>query len=290
MTRKRGFTLIELLVVIAIIAILAAILFPVFAGVRERAKQTSCISNFRNEAMAVMAYTTAYDDYYPLTQYMASPQYEPPDSVAQLLIQPYMKSLQVLICPSDPTSLEQRNLDPNDDKTPGNTQAKHDLYIASRSDFGINCQYFGPLGGGPDGGIAINQSLVGAPASSIYAVESVWGRDGSGNTYGGGNYAIDPPCVTYAASQGGGSSLPPHTGHTGYYWFGGWTPSQPNAWNVFGGAWPWHGGLSGRTCDVMLADGHAKALRIEQLAAGCDVKDGWGGTIFDKNAYLWDLQ
>src|SRR5207302_2988286 len=88
--RRRGFTLIELLVVIAIIAILAAILFPVFAGVRERAKAISCLSNFRNLSMGVMQYEQAADGFYPLTQYLDNPQYEPPDSVAQLLVQPYM--------------------------------------------------------------------------------------------------------------------------------------------------------------------------------------------------------
>src|SRR5437764_5889585 len=60
--RPSGFTLIELLVVIAIIAILAAILFPVFAGVRERAKQTSCLSNTKQLAFAFYQYTQANDE------------------------------------------------------------------------------------------------------------------------------------------------------------------------------------------------------------------------------------
>ncbi len=59
--RRKGFTLIELLVVIAIIAILAAILFPVFAKARAKARQTSCLSNQRQIATAIMAYTQDYD-------------------------------------------------------------------------------------------------------------------------------------------------------------------------------------------------------------------------------------
>ena len=62
---NRGFTLIELLVVIAIIAILAAILFPVFARAREKARQTSCLSNVKELTLAMMMYTQDYDERLP---------------------------------------------------------------------------------------------------------------------------------------------------------------------------------------------------------------------------------
>src|SRR3954465_6025769 len=64
--RKRGFTLIELLVVIAIIAILAAILFPVFAQAREKARATSCLSNFKQVGLGTMMYQQDYDGFWAL--------------------------------------------------------------------------------------------------------------------------------------------------------------------------------------------------------------------------------
>ena len=65
---RRGFTLIELLVVIAIIAILAAILFPVFAKAREKARQASCLSNVKQMCLALMQYAQDYDETLPQGQ------------------------------------------------------------------------------------------------------------------------------------------------------------------------------------------------------------------------------
>ena len=64
-SRRTGFTLIELLVVIAIIAILAAILFPVFAKVREKARQTACLSNMKQLGLAFVQYSQDYDEMNP---------------------------------------------------------------------------------------------------------------------------------------------------------------------------------------------------------------------------------
>ncbi len=71
--KKRGFTLIELLVVIAIIAILAAILFPVFQKVRENARKTQCLSNEKQIGLAVLQYNQDYDEAYPMSHYNIPP-------------------------------------------------------------------------------------------------------------------------------------------------------------------------------------------------------------------------
>jgi prepilin-type N-terminal cleavage/methylation domain-containing protein/prepilin-type processing-associated H-X9-DG protein len=92
---KRGFTLIELLVVIAIIAILAAILFPVFAKAREKARQTSCLSNVKQIVLGMLQYAQDYDERMPHGYSSAAP------GPWYYLIDPYMKSTQILKCPSE---------------------------------------------------------------------------------------------------------------------------------------------------------------------------------------------
>lgn len=113
--QNKGFTLIELLVVIAIIAILAAILFPVFARARENARRSSCQSNFKQIGLGVMQYTQDYDEKYP--QYAATGanglnDWNDPAAAQNPLrdIQPYLKSTQIYVCPSARTIFNQTNL------------------------------------------------------------------------------------------------------------------------------------------------------------------------------------
>src|SRR5690606_16874149 len=96
-----AFTLIELLVVIAIIAILASILFPVFARARENARRASCQSNLKQIALAQMQYSQDYDE-----KLLRNAIYDdPPGSSSNYgtwmyVVQPYIKSVQIFTCPS----------------------------------------------------------------------------------------------------------------------------------------------------------------------------------------------
>ncbi len=94
---RGGFTLIELLVVIAIIAILAAILFPVFARAREKARQTSCLSNLKQIALATNMYAQDYNEALPPILLQSG---ENLYAVNETL-SPYMRNDQLWICPTD---------------------------------------------------------------------------------------------------------------------------------------------------------------------------------------------
>ena len=98
--RVRAFTLIELLVVIAIIAILAAILFPVFAKARERAKQTTCVSNLKQLGLAIISYADDNDDVLPQATFLYSSTPILPTALPNVL-STYTKSREVFQCPSD---------------------------------------------------------------------------------------------------------------------------------------------------------------------------------------------
>ena len=105
---KQGFTLIELLVVIAIIAILAAILFPVFAQARAAAQKTSCINNLKQLGTAAMMYATDYDEKV-IPSWL---EYQPDPGLGRTwpnIIQPYAKNKAITLCPTRETT----NQDPN---------------------------------------------------------------------------------------------------------------------------------------------------------------------------------
>lgn len=101
LARRRGFTLIELLVVIAIIAILASILFPVFARARESARQTACRSNVKQILTATQMYTDDYDEVYPIVHAVIPSTTTVIYTWAEAL-NPYVKNTQVWKCNSDP--------------------------------------------------------------------------------------------------------------------------------------------------------------------------------------------
>jgi len=276
---RRAFTLIELLVVIAVIAVLAGILFPVFARAREAARQTACASHFRQLITATLMYTQDYDGYVPYSDlWVQGSQPANGQQMAGVLLQPYLKNLQVLLCPSDPEreSARLQSVYGRPAASPDETA----WALAVRSDFGVNFQYFAPWT--TDGkGVPINMAAVRAPASTIYAADSVWVRDASGRPNGGGNWVVEPPC-RYLPD--GTDTFSPTGGNRTTY--GGWYPGQPLSWLVFGGVWPWHG----TRATVSFADGHVKSMAPTQLTAGCDPRDNFAGAITDRQAYLWDLE
>src|SRR5205807_7375581 len=104
--RSRGFTLIELLVVIAIIAILAAILFPVFAQARDKARSAACLSNAKQQALAIHMYAQDYDETFPMAYYgewSTAPQ--PKGHFPWLkVLMPYVKNKGVYTCPAFPSA------------------------------------------------------------------------------------------------------------------------------------------------------------------------------------------
>ena len=176
----RGFTLIELLVVIAIIAILAAILFPVFAKVREKARQTTCASNLKQLGLAAIQYEQDYDETLPWgwNNHVGA--------TSQYCFYPYLKSTGVYICPSNTSTAV---------AGPGTTGLTLSMdyggntagggYAAGQSDLG-------PFG--QDQGPGATQAAFNSPAATILFVEeaqNTWGHTDIVNnnffTYGGPN-------------------------------------------------------------------------------------------------------
>ena len=125
---RRGFTLIELLVVIAIIAILAAILFPVFARAREKARQTSCLSNLKQLGLGMLMYAQDYDEKFLVRYYIPDPTFS--DGVSSggytvySALLPYVKNAQIFRCPSN--------------TPPGTLRATHGGTVSFTTSYGFN--------------------------------------------------------------------------------------------------------------------------------------------------------
>ncbi len=172
-THRRGFTLIELLVVIALVAILAAILFPVFAKAREKARQSSCLSNVKQIAQALVMYTGDYEAYPMMSSVStAYPRTRWPD-----LVYPYIKNQQLFLCPSVPAHLIGKAF-------------AHDQNVRYGG-YGYNYQY---LGNSRFPWTAAD-AMIQAPSATIALADTQGVFNG-----GDGQYTLDPPLTSARGS------------------------------------------------------------------------------------------
>ena len=184
----KAFTLIELLVVIAIIAILAAILFPVFQKVRENARRTACLSNQKQIGLATLQYVQDSDETFPLLALGGTGvgTYTELNGTSRTgngiavgfadAIQPYLKSIQVLHCPDDPTPQINDPMWTNQSPYVG---AAYTSYFYNSAIGAPNMQYGGP---------ALTLASIVQPASVIIGGDADAYSSTNGYPYGNGFY------------------------------------------------------------------------------------------------------
>lgn len=263
--RNRAFTLIELLVVIAIIAILAAILFPVFAQAKVAAKKTTNLSNMKQDLTSSIMYSGDVDDTAaPLQESQGgyndvfAPNPELLVKNRGQLIQPYMKNYELLRDPLDPHS------DATTTAAGATTQIGKEFNWTQRTNHGYNYFYLSPFL--QDGSFkGTSMTAIGRVAQTILVVDSVWDMTGNRAPSGGGNWFVQAPSYYNSAT---------------YFWFGPWDFNNASSWFQYGGAYDFVKG----TVQVGFADGHAKTLPTPQLWAGSDPNTS---AVIDWDKYLW---
>ncbi|MCW3060338.1 MAG: prepilin-type N-terminal cleavage/methylation domain [Capsulimonas sp.] len=251
--RRSGFTLIELLVVIAIIAILAAILFPVFAKAREKARQISCASNLRQLGLGLMQYTQDNDESFMPGRFGSSIQ-----GWAGVTY-PYVKSVGVFKCPDDSANATVANTYP--------------ISYAINNALGT----MAPSGGS----VNTNMSALAAPASTVMLIEVTGSTpgivNGAGMNYtlldeGTNNWTSVPAYMspatnggvsTITGKSGGGSTVGYATGYIGN--------RAPVASLVAAGALNIPRHTDG--ANYLATDGHVKYLRPTQVSSGVAATD-----------------
>jgi prepilin-type N-terminal cleavage/methylation domain-containing protein/prepilin-type processing-associated H-X9-DG protein len=273
---SKGFTLIELLVVIAIIAILAAILFPVFAQAREKARATSCLSNMKNIATAWMMYTQDYDEkMVPMVNSLSLP--TTPDGGTQQwtakMLEPYFKTWAIWACPSI-------GHDNRGDFTPGHPRAwwRNQMRFPN---YGYNYLNLSKIEGDCVTTTAYSLAAVAKPAETIQFVDSRI------ETINAGSAWINDPT--------GWPRVAPAADECIYYWgttlaLGGWNwPADQAQPQTMGYTAPRH--TDGE--NVSWVDGHVKFMKWQALAAGTNFAQGVlqdDVTLTDKEKYLWDRE
>jgi len=297
---KRAFTLIELLVVIAIIAILAAILFPVFAQAKEAAKKTACLSNTKQFNLAAMMYMGDADDTTVMGWNGTAPCVLRTNGTVYrtwfpwtAAVQPYMKNLGIFLCPD--------NLS-NGFINQAETTARTKIYAP----YGYNYGYLGDFAGSDPNGngnylwIPITGSGINRPAQTIMGMDSE-----------GVNYANKAHTLVWAQPIGP-IVEPPDAYLSDHVFFdSGWgnhaTPADCDsfvqvtacyAYPGYGGANFRHSGsawvfnvLPTGGANTAFCDGHSKFVKVGGLVAGTNFAPNQSGQLVYqvvKENYLWD--
>lgn len=287
---QSGFTLIELLVVIAIIAILAAILFPVFAQAREQARKTSCLSNEKQLGLGCIMYSQDYDETLVMGWNGTAPGVLRTDGSVYrswfpwtAAVQPYVKNLDVLLCPDNPY---------NAFISAANPIARKEIY----SPYGYNYGYLGDFKGSDPAGDGylwqpIIQAGIARSASTVMIVDGMgpdWADPGHGSVWSQPiGPVVEPPDANLSDHAFFGSGWGNQSDYTSNYDFPG-----------YGGVSFRHSGsafvpnkLPDGGTNVCFCDGHAKFFKAGGLAAGTNYAPNQSGASVyqvNKSDYLWD--
>jgi prepilin-type N-terminal cleavage/methylation domain-containing protein/prepilin-type processing-associated H-X9-DG protein len=246
---RKGFTLIELLVVIAIIAILAAILFPVFAQAREKARQATCQSNEKQIGLAVMQYTQDNDEKFPGGLPMAAtapPQIDNSTGVNGVgmgwagACGPYMKSQSLIKCPDDSTGGQYADSYAMNEWLPTET-----LAVLSGPASTVLCY---EISGATSNPTVVNENAIGQSSWGVSAIGDGWPDPGPGGSY----------LVNDLADQINCGSLPCKN-------------LNPSGNAAVGGTYARHdpqASVDDGRSEYLFADGHVKYVDVRYMSRG----------------------